>query len=75
MLSTAQALKEWDSVLKLLSDMKAHAATHPGQDLPNRLKQQVGDRFKASEKELASPITTWKQLLKKKVSMSVLLPL
>lgn len=70
MLSTAQALKEWDSVLKLLAKIKADAA-HPNQhSLPNNwlnLRRQLDEAINALAMRLASPNVTWKQLLKKKV--------
>jgi hypothetical protein len=68
MLSTAQALKEWDSVLKLLAKIKADAAAHPNQhSLPNNLRRQLDEASNALAMRLASPNVTWKQLLKKKV--------
>jgi hypothetical protein len=69
MLSTTQALKEWDSVLKLLAEVKAHAAAHPNQQsMPINLEGQLAGSVAALSKELASPHVMWKQLLKKKVS-------
>jgi hypothetical protein len=67
MLSTNQALKQWDSVLKLLAGIKAHVAAHPGQNLPENLLRHMHGSFEALSQDLALPAATWKQLLKKKV--------
>jgi hypothetical protein len=72
MLSTAQALKEWDTVLKLLAEVKAHAAAHPTvRPLPANLQDRLGNSSGALLKDLASPVATWKQLVRKKVSTQV----
>lgn len=68
MLSTAQALTEWDTVLKSLADLKAHAAAHPDQPPPLNVIDRLNHAGFSLEKDLASPLATWKQLLKKKVS-------
>jgi hypothetical protein len=69
MLSTSHALKEWDSVPKVLAEVKAYAAAHPEQPtLPADLESQLEKSADALLKQLASPHATWKQLLKKKVS-------
>ena len=69
MLSATQALKEWDTVLKLLAEVKAYAAAHPNeQSMPANLEAQLDASIKVLTKELASPHATWKQLLRKKVS-------
>ena len=66
MLSTAQALKEWDRVVKLLSEVKGASVQDCGQ--PAMCDQWVGESVQTLSRELASPIATWKQLLKKQVS-------
>jgi hypothetical protein len=69
MLSTAQALKEWNSIPKLLAVVKTYAAAHPDQPtLPGELESQLGKSADALLKPLSSPHATWKQLLKNKVS-------
>jgi hypothetical protein len=71
-LSTAQALKEWDTVLKLLAEVKAHAAAHPTvTPLPANLAGRLSSSNQALSRELAAPAVSWKQLLKKKVRRHV----
>jgi hypothetical protein len=66
MLSTTQALKEWDSVLKLLADIKTHAAAHPEQPtIPIVLECRVTLTVDALSRELASPVATWNQPLER----------
>lgn len=68
MLSTAQVLKEWERVLKLLAQVNAHAAAHPdSHDLPAPLETMLHESAEALSKQLASPVATWKHLLKAKV--------
>lgn len=65
MLSTAQALKGWEQALKLLSQIKAHAAAGlPG--VPQNCDQIDVDSLSG---DMASPAVTWKQLLKKQVNI------
>jgi hypothetical protein len=69
-LCTTQALKEWDSVLKLLLDLKAHAATHPNELI---MPQHLAARFQRCaiatvNMVLASPADTWRQLLQQQVN-------
>jgi hypothetical protein len=68
MISTKQALKEWDRILKLLAEVKAHAAAHPdNRVLPASLASLLNQSVEVLAQELASPVATWKQLLKAKV--------
>jgi hypothetical protein len=72
MLSTAQALKEWDSKVKLLAEVKAYAAAHPNQNsMPSNLRSQLVRTSLALARDLASAVATWKQMLKNKVSTSL----
>lgn len=66
MLSTSQVFQEWSNVLKLLSEIKAHAAAHPDQP-SSSIKERLAISMAALLQQLASPAITWKQLLKKKV--------
>jgi hypothetical protein len=74
MLSTAQALAEWERVLKQLAEVKAHAAAHPDSPMPTSLETMLNGSVVVLSRELASPVATWKQLLKKKVSTSLTHP-
>lgn len=68
MLSTTQALKEWDKVLKLLADLKANAAAHPNQgSTPQALAQRLKHCREALNTEWASPVATWRELVQKQV--------
>jgi hypothetical protein len=71
MLSTAQAVKEWDTVLKLLNEARSHAAAHPDQQtLPEGLEARMARSvyvLNERSRGLASPHATWKQMLKQKV--------
>jgi hypothetical protein len=68
MLSTAQALKEWERVLKLLTEIKVHVVAHPDtRTLPASLDRRRTESRLAVSKQLASPVATWKHLLKTKV--------
>lgn len=69
MLSTAQALKEWENVLKLLADIKANAAANPHQKkTPSSLTVPLQNCFDALDRILASPVATWRELMRKEVS-------
>jgi hypothetical protein len=75
MLSTAQALTEWERVLKQLAEVKAHAAAHPDNPMPCQpLETRLNGSVVVLSRELASPVATLKQLLKKKVSTSLTHP-
>ena len=79
MLSTAQALQEWDNVLKLLNEARLHAAAHPDQQtLPEGLVTCMASSMTVLNERsrgLASPVATWKQMLKLKVTTgAVVLP-
>jgi hypothetical protein len=79
MLSTAQALQEWDNVLKLLNEARSHAAAHPDQQtLPEGLVARMTSSttvLNERSRGLASPVATWKQMLKLKISTgAVVLP-
>jgi hypothetical protein len=64
MLSTAQALQEWDTVLKLLHEIKQHAAAHAGPWCVSRsLEARMQDSVDALGREVASPVAVWEQLL------------
>jgi hypothetical protein len=66
MLSTTQALKEWEGVIKLLAEIKA---ARPYQNsMPANLAQRFTQSLHVPSKGLASPAPTWRQLLQKKVS-------
>jgi hypothetical protein len=66
MLSTAEALQEWDNVLKLLADIKA---APPDQHIkPAQLAHRINDSNAALGQDLATPIATWEQLLQKQVN-------
>jgi hypothetical protein len=67
MLSTNQALMEWERVLKLLAQVKAHAAAPDSHELPTPLETLLHESAEAFSKHLASPVATWKHLLKAKV--------
>jgi hypothetical protein len=74
MLSTAQALQEWDNVRKLLIEIRSHAAAHPNDKaLPTTLRDQMDSTLVPLSSKLASPVATWKRLLKHKVPYQVLL--
>jgi hypothetical protein len=65
MLSTTQALQEWDKVLKLLVAIKA---APPDQlNNPASLANRINNSNSALAQGLASPVTTWAQLLQKQV--------
>ena len=65
MLSTAQALQEWDKVLKLLVAIKA---ADPDQlNNPASLADRMDNSNIALAQGLASPVTTWEQLLQNQV--------
>jgi hypothetical protein len=76
MLSTAQALQalqalhsEWEGVLKLLTEVKAHVVAHPDEPiLPAPLVGRSSESAAAVQTQLASHVATWKQLLSSKVS-------
>lgn len=69
MLSTAQAVKEWETSLKVLAEIQAHIAAHPNQTTtPSHLISKLNLIGVALSCELACPIATWKQLLKQQVS-------
>ncbi len=69
MLSTVKALKEWDRVLKLLSEVKAYVAEHPNDlVLPTAIEDRVDESVQAVWIDMANPMATWKQLLKRKVN-------
>ncbi len=69
MLSTAQALKEWDSIHKVLDEIKAHVAADPScASVPQSMFEWLNSSPLLSQDVLASPLATWKQLLKKQVS-------
>jgi hypothetical protein len=68
MLSKAQAVKEWETSLKVLAEIQAHAAAHPNQPTtPSHLTNKLSMSGVSLSRELASPVATWKQLLKKQV--------
>jgi hypothetical protein len=64
MLSTSQVFQEWSNVLKLLAEVKAHAAAHPDQQ-SSSIKERLAISMAALLHRIASPVTTWTQLLKK----------
>lgn len=65
MLGTAQAVKEWDDVIKLLAGIKA---AHLNQrNTPANLARGFANSNSTLAQNLASPLTTWKQLLQKEV--------
>lgn len=69
MLSTAEALREWASVLKMLSKTKAQVAANPGAfTMPASLDKSFSGSARVLVRGLASPVSTWKQLLDKQVS-------
>jgi hypothetical protein len=68
MLSTAQAHKHWEAVLKCLAEIKARAATHLEQlDVPFQVKAQLKVSAAFLARELTTPVASWKQLLKQQV--------
>ncbi len=69
MISTSQALKEWDSILKLLADIKSHAAHPNNLTLPTSLDDVVANSNAALQRHIETPIPTWQQLVKKQVGM------
>lgn len=69
MLSIAQAVREWEGVLKLLSKVKAQIAANPGTfTMPASLESGFSSSTDVLLRGLASPVATWKQLLEKEVS-------
>ena len=66
MLSTAQALRQWEGVLSILSEVKEFTATHPKQPIPS-LAGRLSASCVEATKDLASPHVTWKKLLQSKV--------
>jgi hypothetical protein len=69
-ITTPQALQAWDTALRLLGEVKAHAAAHPDQldipeDLSNNLDSTTG---LLSTAQPSSPVAAWRQMLNKKVS-------
>jgi hypothetical protein len=69
---TTQALLEWESSLKLLQDIKAHAATQPSERaMPQHLASDArrGRRSaSATARLLTSPADVWRQLLQQQVN-------
>lgn len=68
MLSTAQALHQWQGVIGLLAQIKAHALAHQARPVPHNLLQQLDGSLGSCMNRLASPESTWTQLLQSKVS-------
>jgi hypothetical protein len=68
MLSTSQALTEWQTVLKALAYLKPAAAQADRYNLPEQHRDPLNNSLYALAEGLLSPVATWKQLLKKKVS-------
>jgi hypothetical protein len=67
-LSTSQALKEWNSALQVLLDIKAHVVAHPNKLMPQHLAARLmHSSTAASSMSLASPADTWRQLLQQQV--------
>lgn len=59
MLSTAQAVKEWETSLKVLAEIQAHVAAHPNQTTtPSHLISKLNLIGVALSCELACPIAT-----------------
>lgn len=65
-----QALQAWDTALRLLGEVKAHAAAHPDQlDIPEGLSNNLDSTTGLlSTAKQSSPVAAWRQMLKKKVS-------
>lgn len=74
MLSTTQALQEWDNVRKVLNEFRSHAAARPhDKALPKDLTDRMDSSFVLLAKGLVSPVATWKQLLKQKLPYLVVM--
>jgi hypothetical protein len=69
-ITTPQALQAWDTALRLLGEVKAHAAAHPDQlDIPEGLSNNLDSTTGLlSTAKQSSPVAAWRQMLKKKVS-------
>jgi hypothetical protein len=69
MLSTAQALHEWDGFLKMLSKVKAQVAANPRVfTMPPSLDRSFSSSGATLMRGLTSPVATWQQLIDKQVS-------
>jgi hypothetical protein len=74
MLSTAQALQEWENVRKVLIDVRSHASAHPEDRIvPSNLLHRIDGSFVAVSRGPVSPQATWKLLLKQKLPYLVLM--
>jgi hypothetical protein len=59
MLSPGQAVKEWERVLQLLAEIKAHIVEHPDNHaLPPNLEARFNGSFNLLKTGLASPVAS-----------------
>lgn len=76
MLSSTEALTGWSSVLYCLYDIAARAPSWPDQlFMPEDDQHRLHDSLAAVDRQLASPVATWQQLLEQQVSTNTSAPL
>lgn len=68
MVSTAEAVRTWNSVFRTLVEIQAHADAHPDQlAAPLSLQYRLADSADFFSRDPESPVAVWEQLLQKQV--------